>query len=106
MCVGLTVYDQGGGIKDSKGRNEANIMQDGSITCSMGLEWMGIRIHVFKATTPIRIYMLNYCILYSFSNTVYFSPLLDRVKINHMKSYECAVNLESVSMATNINNTL
>jgi hypothetical protein len=45
MCVGLMGCDVGGRFKDGEGRGGANVMQDGKLTCGMGLEWMGIRTH-------------------------------------------------------------
>jgi hypothetical protein len=36
MCMGLMGCDQGGGFKDSKGRGETNIMQDGTVDLQHG----------------------------------------------------------------------
>jgi hypothetical protein len=71
MCTRLMGCDQGSGFKDRKGRGEANIMLEGQLTCSMGLEWTGISTRAPKATTPskgflhLKTHMFNRCILYN-----------------------------------------
>jgi hypothetical protein len=69
--------DQGGGFKDGEGRGGAYVMQDGKLTCSMGLEWMGIRTHAYEATTPtegffaLKTHILHSCIFYDAVLTLY-----------------------------------
>jgi hypothetical protein len=69
-------FDQGGEVKDSKKRRgEAASCKMGQLTCSMGLEQMGICICASNSTTPskgicvLRAYILNLYIL-EFGNTV------------------------------------
>jgi hypothetical protein len=79
-----------GGFKDDERSGGANFMQDGQLISSMGMEWMGIRTAVSKATNPSKCFLhfkthiFYHCILYNTVLMLYIF-LLYRLKINHVK---------------------
>jgi hypothetical protein len=85
MCVGLMGCDQGGWLRDSRGRGGADIMQDGTVDLEYGIGVegnsnpciKGLSIGFLHLKVHIKsMYVVWYCI-----NTVYFSPL--QIKNNH-----------------------
>jgi hypothetical protein len=67
-------------------------MQDGQLTCSMGLKWMGIGTGASKATTlPVRflyivfeVPQINCCILFH-NLLILYIFLQRRLKMDHVK---------------------
>jgi hypothetical protein len=78
MCAGLMGFDLGAVFKDGEGRGGANIMQDGMLTCSMGLEWVEVRTCGTVLFALIDHHVLSFSI-----NNVFV--LLCRFKIYHLK---------------------
>jgi hypothetical protein len=78
MCVGVMGFDLGGVFKDGEERGGTNIMQDGTLTCSRGLEWVEVR----TCGTVLFGFIDPHVLSFSFNNVF---VLLCRFKIYHLK---------------------
>jgi hypothetical protein len=84
MCVGLMGCDQGGWLRDSRGRGGADIMQDGTVDLQYGNGVEGNSNPCIKGLCigffHLKVRILNQCMMYN-TVLILFIFLLYRLKI-------------------------
>ncbi len=69
MCVGLMGCDQGGWLRDSRGRGGADITQDGTVDLQYGIGVEGNLNPCIKGLSigflHLKIHILNQCMVYN-----------------------------------------